>query len=252
MQQQHETETAVPRGYTPAEYSEVVRRAQAIRADRDGRLTERALAESAAEVGIREEDLQEAARQLAEEKRLRAQRQSRMRTIGAVVAAVLALFLMFSYNSLNSARLGAVQSRANLQSVLQRRADVLPNVARVTREGAATERELVDRIARAREGLRSSDLATQLKANAEISQILALAESNPQFRSSELYQSLIDEIAGSENRINVARQRYNEAATRYNERAQSFPTNLARPLFGMPGELPYFQPAGDVSRPPAL
>src|SRR5438034_1110921 len=86
-------------------------------------------------------------------------------------------------------------------------AAVVRRVAQVAREGAANERALVDRLAQAREGLRSGDLNRQLQANAELNRVLALAESNPQFRSTDLYANLMAEVEGSENRINVARQR---------------------------------------------
>ena len=108
----------------------------------------------------------------------------------------------------------------------------------------------MDRLARAREGLRSPDLGTQAQANDELQRLIVLVESNPQFRSTALYQSQMAQLEGTENRINVGRQRYNDAATRYNRAAQSFPSNLVRPLFGLPPELPLLQPRGDVEAPP--
>jgi LemA protein len=159
---------------------------------------------------------------------------------------------MFGYNGLNSQRLAVQQARSNLQSTLQRRADTLPQLANLTREGTAREREFVDLVNKAQQGLRSGDLNQQLEGNEALKQAMTMAGSNPRFRSSALYQDLMSEVAGAENRINVARQRYNDAATRYNGTAQSFPNNLVRPLFGFPGEMPLFQPKGNVDVPPSL
>jgi len=248
--QQLEQQELETRGFTSQEQQELVRRAEQIRIEREGRVSRDLLTESAAEVGVREEDLREAERQLQAEKQARVQRAARNRLIAGITAAVLALFLFFSYNGLNGQRLAAVQARSNLQATFQRRADVVPQLAKLTREGAAREAELAERLAAAQAGLRSNDLAAQTQANAELNRILA--ESSPQLRSTPLYQDLMAEVAGSENRINVARQRYNEAATRYNGAASSFPTNLARPLFGFPKELPLFEARGNVETPPAL
>ncbi|MGV3723538.1 MAG: hypothetical protein ACO1SX_21795, partial [Actinomycetota bacterium] len=122
--QQLETE-AREHGYKPDEYREIVRRAQRIRAEKDERLSADALAESAAEVGIREEDLRAAEAQLRAEQAAQVQRKRTQAIIGAVAAAVLALVLLFSYGSLNTHQSAVEKARANLQSTLQRRADVV-------------------------------------------------------------------------------------------------------------------------------
>ena len=59
-------------------------------------------------------------------------------------------------------------------------------------------------------------------------------------------------VEGSENRINVARQRYNDAARNYNSTAQSFPVGLARPLLGFPPEIPYFEASPGAEKVPKL
>src|SRR5688572_13240748 len=112
MQQHTYTEQeAAERGYSHDEYTEIVRRAQQIRQEKEGQLSRDLLVESAAEVGIREEDLREAERQLAEEKersRLaeaeRKKQQGVRRLVAAAVAGFLGLTLIFSYNGLNSER----------------------------------------------------------------------------------------------------------------------------------------------------
>jgi LemA protein len=257
--QQLETE-AQKRGYTSEEYREVVRRAQRIRADKDERLSREELAASAAEVGIREEDLRAAEQQIEQERALQAearvaQAQTRRTQLiaAAVVAVILALTLLFSYSSLSAGRLGAEQARANLQSTLQRRADVIPQLVPLVRESAANEQKLVGEINSVAERLRSGDVNTQLDANEAFRSLLLKAGDNSGFRSSDAYRDLMAEIAGSENRINVARTRYNAAVTAYNSTAQSFPTGLVRPLLGFPGSMPLFEAKGkNLEQPPVI
>lgn len=252
QQQQFETE-AQERGYTPEEYREVVRRAQRIRAEKDERLSREALAESAAEVGIREEDLRAAEQQLQQERALQAQARRTRAIAAAVAAAVLALTLLFSYSSLSSSRLAADQARANLQSTLQRRADLIPQLVPMVRESAANEQKLVREINSVAERLRSGDVGSQLDANADLRNLLMKVEGSSGFSSTESYRDLMAEISGSENRINVARTRYNQAVTDYNRTAHSFPVGLVRPLLGFPGSLPLFEAKGaDLERPPVI
>jgi LemA protein len=244
MQQQletKETEQATPPGYTPEEYREIVRRAQQIRADKEERLSPEALAESAAEVGIREEDLREAAQQLKEERAHYARRRALTRNIGIAVAAFLALFLVFSYNGLNSEYQDVQLARANLHSVLQRRAELIPQLESIAREGAAQEREVADRLARAQTGLRSGDVNEQLRASKELDRLLEQVKKDPRFRTGELYQTLQVQIEGSANRIAEYSRRYNQAVTEYNRAARSFPTSLARPIFGFPAQVRYLE-----------
>lgn len=260
MQQQKLETEAQERGYTPEEYREVVRRAQRIRADQEGRLSREELAASAAEVGIREEDLRAAERQIEQERALQAEAQVQQaqtrRTqliIASVVAAVLALVLLFSYSSLSAGRLGAEQARANLQSTLQRRADVIPQLVPLVRESAANEQKLVGEINSVAERLRSKNVDAQLDASDALRNLLPQISGSSGAASSAAYRDLMAEIAGSENRINVARTRYNEAVTNYNRTAQGFPTGLVRPLLGFPSTMPLFEAKGkNLEQPPVI
>ncbi len=246
MEQQLKTaEEAERRGYTQEQYTELVRLAQEIRAEKEGRVSREVLAESAAEVGIREEDLREAEIRLREREQQReaerlagAQRSRTLRLVGIAVAVLLALQMLFSFNSLNGQRLAVDQTRANLQSTIQRRADLVPQLTELAREGATREEALVQQLARVRAGLQSNDLGTQLRASSDLRETVQQAAPPPGSSTSGLYQDLIAELSGSENRISVARQRYTAAATAYNQSAQSFPHRLFRPLLGLPGSVP--------------
>ncbi len=254
--QQFETETnpvPTPPGYTPQEYGEVVRKAEEIRREREGRLSTDQLVESAAEVGIREEDIREAERRLREEKQQQAQRKSKMTMIGGGVAVVLALFSIFSYNGLNGSRLEATKAQADLQATLQRRADLAEQLLPVARAGAGQEREVAAQIASARQGLQSGDLnqaSSQLRQG--LVRLTEAAQQDPTFRASENYRTLQVQIEGSENRVAEYRKRYNRAVTDYNQAASTFPTNLVRPILGFPGELKPFEASGSGTALPSF
>jgi LemA protein len=259
QQRQQETESVEAQhpGYSTEEYREIVRRAQHLRAEKEGRVSQDVLVESAAEVGIREEDLKEAERQLREEKVQQKKQRSLRQAIAAGVAGTLALFMLFSYNSLNSSRLAAAEARGNVQAVLQRRADLAQQVVPVVRAGAQQERALQEAVASLRESLQTGSTGAQSRAAADLNRVLtpiiiARAESSPEFRSSELYRELQVQFEGSENRVAEYRRRYNRAATDYNRAAQSFPTNLVRPLFGFPREIPPFEAAAGAQGVPSF
>lgn len=252
MQNQQLEEEAREHGYKPDEYREIVRRAQRIRAGKEERLSADALAESAAEVGIREEDLRAAQAQLRQEQAALAQRKRTLAIIGAVTAAVLALVLLFSYGSLNTQQAAVEKAKANLQSTLQRRADVVSQLVPLVRESAASDRQLIQEIDAVAANLRSGDVSAQLEANDAFRGLLAKTEGGSGFRSSEAYRDLMAEVSGSENRINVARTRFSAAAADYNQTARSFPIVLVRPLLGFPAQEPLFQSRTNLESPPTI
>lgn len=240
LETQSEEEEARRHGFSPDEYREIVRRAERIRTERGETLTREQLAESAGELGITEEDLRAAERQLQEEKRqqeaLAEQKKRQTRMAMVVAACVLAFSLLvglFTFNGLNSRLAGVNEARANLSSTLQRKADLLPQLTQIVREGSSQAE-----VAEAASGLRSNDLAQQLRANETTRNLVAGARSGG---SSELYLSLVASLEGAENRINVARTRYAAAARGYNESAGGFPGSLVAPLTGLPPRVPTYE-----------
>jgi LemA protein len=230
MQQQFEEEEAERLGYTPEQYREIVARAERIRGERGERLTRDALQESAAEIGISQQDLEEAERQIQAERQRQlasaAQRKARMQVAAIIAACLVAFSLLFTvvaYNDLNTRRAAVTEARANLQVQLERKAELIPQIERVTGRSD---------LAGAGAALRSGDLKAQLEANDALRGV-----------EQAIPASLADSIEGAENRISTHRTRYSSAATRYNQAAQSFPRNLVRGLFGLPAEIPPYQAA---------
>lgn len=136
--------------------------------------------------------------------------------------------------------------------VLQRRADLIPNLVETVKAYAQQEQTVFGEIARARSALLSAQSPAQkIAANGQLDgalgRLLALSENYPQLKSNENFQRLQDELAGTENRIAVERKRYNDTLQDYNTYVQSFPNNLYGGLSGFKPNDAYFK-ASEGSR----
>jgi LemA protein len=114
---------------------------------------------------------------------------------------------------------------------LQRRADLIPNLVETVKGFTKEESTVFGDIANARAGmLNAQGPAAKIQANGQLDgalgRLLLLTENYPQLRSSEQFMRLQDELAGTENRIGVARRRYNEALQEYNTYILSFPNSI--------------------------
>lgn len=114
---------------------------------------------------------------------------------------------------------------------LQRRADLIPNLVETVKGFTKEESTVFGDIANARAGmLNAQGPAAKIQANGQldgaIGRLLLLTENYPQLRSSEQFMRLQDELAGTENRIGVARKRYNDALQEYNTYILSFPNSI--------------------------
>jgi LemA protein len=244
-------------GYTESEAREIVRRATELQSRAGGRMDPGTLEASAAEVGIAPEYIREAANQMRAERSAARARRRTGTLVGIGLAVLLGLFLIGSYNTLRGAETRVDEAQGQLEAVLQRRFDLVPNLVKVTREYAQHEQEVFATIAAARSRFQAAGTLAEKEAadaqlQAALPRLLALIESNPQLRASDLYLRLQDELAGTENRIAVARRRYNQVVADYNRTAGSFPTALARPLLGFEARKPYFRAAPDAQRAPDI
>jgi LemA protein len=159
-----------------------------------------------------------------------------------VVVIVIVAMVAGSYNSLVSSREEVDRQWANIESSLQRRADLIPNLVGAVQGAFNQEQAVFGEIARARaalvSALGSGDRAAVNTANNSLTSALAglnvlvQNEAYPQLRSNEQVQALMAELAGTENRINVARGDYNNAVRQYNQAIRSFPTNIIAGMMG--------------------
>ncbi len=164
-----------------------------------------------------------------------------------------------SYNDLTAKQQQVKGKWANVESSMQRRADLIPNSAEIAKMTAIQEQEVFGQIADARSKLLNAQQAAPagtggdkspeqkqaiIEANnsfgGTIGRLLSLQENYPQLRSNEAFMKLQDELAGTENRINTARLDFNDAVTSYNTTRNSFPAVLTAGLLGFKEE-PFFQ-----------
>ncbi|HUP03019.1 MAG TPA: LemA family protein [Bryobacteraceae bacterium] len=135
---------------------------------------------------------------------------------------------------------------ANIETVLQRRADLIPNLVSTVKGFAAHETEVFKDIDDARAAFaRGATPQDKIQANdqitAALSHLMIIAENYPQLRSNENFLQLQDELAGTENRIAVERRRYNEALQTYNASIELFPNNIVASMSGFTRNDAYFK-----------
>ena len=167
--------------------------------------------------------------------------------VGAVVVLVLAIASMSVaaiYNRLVAQDQQVKAAWAQVENVLQRRADLIPSLVETVKGYAAHEKEIFETVAEARgrlAGATSPRQAAEASAamSSALSRLIAIAENYPNLKANENFIRLQDELAGTENRIAVERMRYNETVRAYNTSIKRFPTNLFAGLFGFT-EAEYF------------
>ncbi len=166
--------------------------------------------------------------------------------IGVAVLAVLFIFpLVSAYNRLVSLREQVDLYWSQIETQMQRRADLIPNLVNTVKGYASHEKEIFKYVADARAKLagartRQERIQANAQLDAALSRLLAVIENYPQLKADQTFIRLMDELAGTENRIAVARIRYNEAVRNYNIAIKKFPTNIVARLFGFQ-EQPYFK-----------
>jgi LemA protein len=177
--------------------------------------------------------------------------------IGLVVVVVLAALLVFgSYisakNQMVAKNEGVKASWSQVDIVLQRRADLIPNLVATVKGYATHEETVFGDIANARAGLLNArDPQSKIQANGQLDgalgRLLALSENYPDLKSNQNFLSLQDQLEGSENRIAVERRRYNETLRDYNTFIQQFPNSVWAGIAGFHPNNAYFE-ASEGSR----
>jgi len=174
----------------------------------------------------------------------------------AVVITIVLASSGCSYNKFTGQEETVKQQWSEIQNQLQRRNDLIGNLVETVKGYASQERDIYTQIAESRAKLSGATTpAEQIEAaneqSAALSRLLVIVENYPQLKSNETFQRLMDEIAGTENRIAVARGRYNDAARNYNTLRRSFPSNVTAKVFGFQ-EYPYFEAPTDAQKAPKV
>lgn len=164
--------------------------------------------------------------------------------IGAVVL-LLALGIGSSYNGLVGLQEDVENGSSNVSVMLERRADLIPNLVKTVKGYAAHEEKVITAVTDARKELMGAKtIDEKAKANDELSsalnRLMVVVENYPDLKANENFVALQDELAGTENRIATARKDYNDAVKKYNTKIKKFPTNLLASMFGFEKE-DYFE-----------
>lgn len=145
---------------------------------------------------------------------------------------------MGQYNGLVDSHAEVENAQANVDTQLQRRYDLIPNVVSAVKGAMSHEKEVFESIADARAKIGSSKQGSEAYNEAQgqldsaVSRLLVLTENYPQLTANQQVSDLITELEGTENRILVARKDYNTVATAYNKKIRRFPANLFAGIFG--------------------
>jgi LemA protein len=184
--------------------------------------------------------------------------------VGAGVAVVLLLVVLLGFGSYVSAKNTLVAKNEDVDNQFsevsvqqQRRMDLIPNLVASVKGYVGEESTVLTNIANARAAVMgASDRASNIKAQSQldvaISPLLRLQEAYPNLKSSEQFTRLSDELAGTENRIAVARQRYNRSLRDYNVYVQQFPNSIWAGIAGFKYRDEYFKGNPENSSAPKV
>lgn len=153
------------------------------------------------------------------------------------IVAIVIIGCIISYNGLVSKSENVESKLSDLDITLQRRADLIPNLVNTVKGYTSHENEVIEKITTARTKLvNASTIEEKATANDELSSSLkslsVIVENYPDLKSSQNFIQLSDELAGTENRIAVARRDYNKAVKEYNLKIKKFPSSIFAGMFG--------------------
>lgn len=162
------------------------------------------------------------------------------KTVIAIVLAVCAVVVLFTYNNLVDVQNDVEMAEANVETMMQRRLELIPDLVSTVKAYTKHEEQVFADITEAREALSNSfstgnpDEISVANENLSIAinRLLAYVENYPDLTAGEQYTSLMDQLEGSVNRITVARELYNEQVAIYNKTIQHFPEIIWATLFG--------------------
>src|SRR5438045_8985013 len=183
------------------------------------------------------------------------------------LAAIFSLSGCNSYNRLVILEQNANKKWADVQSVYQRRADLIPNLVNTVSGSANFEKSTLTEVTNARASVgrvqldpnKAPEDAAKLQefqqaqgqlSNA-LSRLLVLTENYPQLRATEAFQNLQAQLEGTENRISVERNNFNTAVQEYNTALERFPTNMLNKMFGFKPR-PFFTAAPGAEKAPEV
>jgi LemA protein len=178
--------------------------------------------------------------------------------IGIIIAiiVVIGIMLMSSYNGFVNSEENVDQSYAQIETQLQRRLDLIPNLVNTVKGYASHEEEVLTQISDARARLAGANSPEEeATANTELSgalsRLLVVVENYPNLKADQQFTQLMDELSGTENRIAVARKDYNDEVALYNKKVKRFPGAIVAGITGF-DEKEYFNADPSAAEAPKV
>ena len=161
------------------------------------------------------------------------------------IIAVVVLFFVSTYNGLVKLRNMVKDQWSQIDVLLKRRADLIPNLVETVKGYAKHESETLEAVINARnKAVSATTTEEEMKANGELSgalsRLFALAESYPDLKANENFMDLQNNLKETEDKIAYARQFYNDAVLKYKNKLEMFPSNIIASMFGFKPE-PFFE-----------
>ena len=181
------------------------------------------------------------------------------------IVAVFGIWAFSGYNGMVDKQEMATTALSNVQTQYQRRADMMPQLAKIVKAYAKHEKETFEAVTKARNAatqihLDASNLTPEKMKKYEMAQnqvaqafsrLIAVAEAYPELKASENFKALQVQEEGTENRISEARKKYNEAVQDYNQTVRHFPNSLLAGMFGF-DKMAKFEAAAGAEKAPEL
>lgn len=158
-----------------------------------------------------------------------------------VIIVAIVAFVIVTYNELVRLRNSVKNSFAQVDTQLQRRFDLIPNLVETVKGFAAHEKELLENVTASRAGYMNAGsneekLAMSNQLTSNLRTLFAVAENYPEVKANVNFIRLQDELSETEDKVAFSRQFYNDAVTIYNNKLQMFPSNIVAGIFGFKEE----------------
>jgi len=181
---------------------------------------------------------------------------TRVIVVVLVVGAISASTSGCSYNRFTTQEEAIKGQWAQVENQLQRRSDLIPNLVETTKGFAQQEKDIFIAVADARAKMAGAStpaqkIAAATEESSALTRLLVVVENYPQLKSDATFARLMDELAGTENRLSTERVRYNDRVREYNTERRKFPGNVTAKMFSF-AEYPYFEVAADAKAVPKV